>query len=109
MEGRIDIFNFRAAKMFENFQNIFSNIFEITEPASCDSHNIQKESTVHLVLRLRGGTMQIFVNMHGTAESMRLGMRVIQTKRTTRPCNHSQATWFEIPSYRNTSGPTPKM
>jgi hypothetical protein len=24
-------------------------------------YNIQKESTLHLVLRLRGGTMQIFV------------------------------------------------
>ena len=30
-------------------------------PAHPAGHNIQKESTLHLVLRLRGGTMQIFV------------------------------------------------
>ena len=30
-------------------------------PYNPSGHNIQKESTLHLVLRLRGGAMQIFV------------------------------------------------
>src|SRR5213082_2737428 len=34
-------------------------------------YNIQKESTLHLVLRLRGGSMQIFVNSL-TGKSIRL-------------------------------------